>query len=438
MLADGDLDKAMSAFEKMVALNPLDFVLHSSLLFALNYSATHSATDIFAAHKNWGDLMMSTINAPPSLYVNQPVVTRKLRLGYVSPDFRRHAVAYLIEPVLAAHNHEAFHIVCYANVTKEDEVTVRLRSTVSEWRDIAGMNDEAVIDMIRHDKIDILIDLAGHTAGNRLGVFARRPAPIQIAWLGYYNTTGLPAMNYILTDVHANPVGDEQAFVEEMVRLPHTRFCYRPPEYAPSNKPVIAPGEPIVTFGSFNKLVKINQDVVALWSQILQRVPNSRMVLKAKQFVDLNERKRWELLFFEQGIAPDRLDLRGYSPHVEMLAEYIEIDIALDPFPFTGGLTTFEALWMGVPVITLSGETMVGRQTASMLTVMGHNELIATSREQYVQLAVSLAGETDQLATFRKTLRADMAGSPLCDAVGFTGDLEYAYRTLWQHWCGTN
>lgn len=437
LLAEGLAGEAISAFEKAIALNPRDLTLHSSLLFALNYSSAHSPAAIFSAHESWGERMMSSVPRKSMVHDNLPAESRRLKLGYVSPDFRRHAVAYLIEPVLAAHNHDAFHVVCYSNVAKEDEVTQRLRSMADEWRDIAGMNDAAVAEMVRHDKIDILVDLAGHTAGNRLAVFVYKPAPVQVSWLGYYNTSGLPAIDYILSDPISSPANDAQPFVEEVVRLPHTRFCYRPPEYAPPAGRVPSSVSQGATFGSFNKLVKVNQEVVAVWSQILTQVPNSRLILKARQFADQDECKRWEALFLQYGVTAERLNLRGYSPHADMLAEYAEIDIALDPFPFTGGITSFEALWMGVPVVTLSGETMVGRQTAALLEVMGHNELIAASREQYVQLAVALAGDEMRLSELRQTLRADMERSPLCDAVGFTHDLEGVYRTLWKCWCNT-
>ena len=434
-LAEGLVEEAISAFEKAVALNPRDLSLHSSLLFALNYSTAHSPSAIYTAHENWGRQLMQTVVPKAAPKNSCPDESKRLKLGYVSPDFRRHAVAYLIEPVLAAHNHDGFHVVCYANVAKEDEVTQRLRSMADEWRDIAGMNDAAVADMIRRDQIDILVDLAGHTAGSRLAVFAHKPAPVQVSWLGYYNTSGLPAIDYILSDPVSSPAQDAQLFVEELVRLPHTRFCYRPPEYAPEVAKVPSITAQQVTFGSFNKLVKINHDVVAAWSQILTRIPGSRLVLKAKQFAEPDERKHWESLFLKHGVTAERLNLRGYSPHAEMLGEYADIDIALDPFPFTGGITSFEALWMGVPVVTLSGETIVGRQTASMLAVMGHHELIAHSREQYVQLAVTLANNVMRLGELRQTLRADMAHSPLCDAAGFTCDLEEVYRNLWKRWC---
>lgn len=298
------------------------------------------------------------------------------------------------------------------------------------------MSDADLAAQIRADGIDILVDLSGHTAGNRLTVFGRKPAPVQAAWLGYFNTTGVGAIDYVLMDAATVPEGGERWFTEEVVRLPEGRFCYAPPDYAPPVAPLPARARGHVTFGSFNNMAKVTPAVIELWAAVLQAVPGARLILKWKSLADAAECDRLRQAFAAHAIAPERLELRGPTPHREMLTEYGDVDIALDPFPFCGGLTSCEALWMGVPIVTLPGSRPVSRQTLGFLNQLDASELAAPSAARYVAIAAELAGDLDRLATLRADLRARMAGSSLCDGARFTRGLEAAYRTMWRRWCG--
>jgi predicted O-linked N-acetylglucosamine transferase (SPINDLY family) len=286
---------------------------------------------------------------------------------------------------------------------------------------------------VRQDQIDILIDLSGHTARNRLFIFALRPAPLQISWLGYFGTTGLAAMDYILMDAVCVPMGFERWYSESVLRLPHLRFCYDGPEVAFSADPPSS-RKGSITFGSFNNIAKIGTEVISLWAEILLATPNARLVLKWKSLDAASSQQRIREAFAACGIATDRLEFRGASAHQELLEEYADIDIALDPFPFGGGLTSCEALWMGVPVITLPGETPASRQTLGFLRLLGLEDLAATSLQDYVARAIGLATDSPRLATLRQSLRSLMAASPLCDGPLFTDGLEQAFLEIWQRY----
>src|SRR5581483_9494664 len=285
-----------------------------------------------------------------------------------SADFARHPVGYLCASVLAAHRREAVRVYAYSGRAIEDAMTVRIRDAVDVWCPTAGLDDAALAARIGADAIDVLVDLSGHTAGNRLGVFARKPAPVQATWIGYFNTTGLDAIDYLITDAANVPPAAERWFTEQVVRLPVGRFCYTPPDDAPAVAPPPSRTRGHITFGSFNNVSKITPGVVALWAAVARATPVSRLLLKWRSLGDARERERLLAAFAAAGLEPARLELRPYSPHTAMLAEYADVDIALDPFPFTGGLTSCEALWMGVPVITLPGTRAVSRQTLGLLT----------------------------------------------------------------------
>jgi predicted O-linked N-acetylglucosamine transferase (SPINDLY family) len=289
---------------------------------------------------------------------------------------------------------------------------------------------------VRNDGIDILVDLAGHTGGNRLTAFARRPAPVQASWLGYIDTTGLAAVDYVVTDAHETPRGDERWFVEEVVRLPHGSMCYTPPPWTPQP----APQPPFerngyVTFGCFNHLGKLNGKVLALWGRVLASVPDARLLLKGKPLGDPVIAEAMRRRCAEAGIDLARLELRPFSPHVAMLEEYGDMDVALDPFPYSGGLTSCEALYMGVPVLTRGGDRLVARQTVSFLHNIEATELIVADDDDLIARAVALAGDPARLAAYRRQLRPRMAASPLCDAPLFTRGLEAAFRAMWRAWC---
>ncbi|HEY8102110.1 MAG TPA: tetratricopeptide repeat protein [Burkholderiaceae bacterium] len=414
----GELDEAAACFRRAVQLKPDYDAAHSNLLFALNYAPGLSLDDVYREHLQFGRHFAA--QPRPN---KVPLAARKLKIGYVSGDFRQHTVAYFIEPVLAHHDRDRFEIICYCN-NAADEVTARLQRYVDGWRDIQFMNAQQAAQKIRADGIDILIDLAGHTAHNRLDVFALRPAALQLSWLGYFNTTGLQSIDYLVSDPVSSPPDDLQRFSETMLRLPHVRLCYQAPDYAPEPSALPALHNGTITFGSFNLLTKLNDEVIALWSQILMRIPHSRLLLKSRSFDESAMQTRFIEKFNRHGIARERLILRTHSPHADMLAEYADMDIALDPFPFNGGLTTCEALWQGVPVLALRGEALIGRQSASFLAALGMDDWIAESKQDYIDRAIEHASNFAVLAKVRAALREKMRCSPICDARGFTRDLE--------------
>lgn len=369
---------------------------------------------------------------------SSPAVDGPLRIGYVSGDFCMHPVGLFVERIIALHDPAMVKPTLYSNGDRLDELTRRLQASARQttgmdgWRDVRRLGDRQMAERIRADRIDILVDLAGHTANSRLTVFAGKPAPVQISWLGYFATTGLPTMDFVILDPWHAPPGVEAQFSERIIRLPHNRFCYTPAPFAPAVAPLPMLARGYVSFGSFNNTAKLNEAVLEAWAQILQGVPASRLVLKWRCFVDQPYRAQVTDFFVARGIDRNRLELRGMSPHRELLAEYADIDIALDPFPFSGGYTSCEALWMGVPIVTWPQERVVSRQTWSFLNNIGLPGLAAPDRDAYVRLAIQLAGSPATLGELRATLRERMKQSPLCNAVKFTHHLESAYQLAWQ------
>jgi predicted O-linked N-acetylglucosamine transferase (SPINDLY family) len=358
---------------------------------------------------------------------------QRLRIGYVSPDFRRHSVSYFFEPLLAQHDRALVEVTCYAEVTRGDAMTERLQGLSDHWCNTAGMSDAQLAQRIHADGIDILVDLAGHTANNRLRAFTFKPAPIQCSYLGYFTTTGLAAMDYWLTDEVLTPADTVEQSSETIYRLPRSCVVYQAPDAAPAvvERPAGGP----VTFGSFNDLSKVSAEAVLRWCEILQRVPGSRLLIKARQLAGEEERRVWLGHFAAQGIGAERLILRSRTEgQAEHLAMYGEVDIALDAMPRTGGATTAEALWMGVPVISLAGERFIERLSATMLNAVGLDELVAATATDYVEKAVALAADDERRRALRQGLRARMAASPLCDARGLAHTFETAYRDMWQRW----
>jgi predicted O-linked N-acetylglucosamine transferase (SPINDLY family) len=434
--AQGELEEAVAMFRQALALKPDYADAHSNQLLCLHYRPASDPATMFAHFRAWHEQHARKLAVQMAPRGNRREPDRPLRIGYVSADFKRHPVGYFIEPVLSAHDKAQVRVYCYSMVRQADEVTVRLQAHADVWRNIVGMSDEAVAGLIRGDEIDILVDLAGHTAGNRLLVFARKPAPVQVTWIGFCTTTGLETMDYLLTDGFYAPPEGQRMFTEQLVRLPANHLCFRPPAYAPPVAPCPAARRGYPTFGCFNNLAKVNAAVVAGWAQILQRVPGARLLLKTHALTDRATRERYHKRFQAHGIVPERVDLVGPSPHAELLAQYGQIDVALDPFPYCGGWSTCEALWMGVPVVTLAGPSFLSCVGAGLLSSVGLPELIAQSVEQYVECAVELGRDVARLARLREGLRARLAASPLCDAVAFTRGLERAYRMMWRTWCG--
>ena len=352
----------------------------------------------------------------------------------MSGDFRSHPVGFYLVGPLEARDRQATEVFCYFNDMAEDHVTARVAHGTDHWRGVFGVPDDQVASLIRHDEIDILVDLSGHTDKNRPLLFARKPAPVQVAWLGYPGTTGLSAIDYLVMDASTIPPGSNWS-TEAVVRRPHGRFCYSPPPYAPEVALPQTRPDGGVTFGSFNNLAKIGPQVVRLWARVLDAVPGSRLLLKWPELNQPSVRKRVTEAFAAAGVGPDRLELREGSGHDAMLAEYADVDIALDPFPFCGGLTSSEALWMGVPVVTLPQDRVASRQTLAFLHGIGLDDLAANSEDDYVRIAAALAADPARRAELRQTLRPRMAAAPLTDGTTFTPGLEDAYRQMWRRWC---
>lgn len=433
LLAQCKIPEALSVLRKILELNPHDAVQHSNLLFTLQYSKDISLEILYSEHLSWsaGNQLH---DAGLIQFSNNKEPDRKLVIGYLSPDFCKHPVGFFLTPVLSAHNREYFKVICYSDRIKTDIQTLMLESSSDLWRDTSNCSDQELLELIAADGVDILVDLAGHTGGNRLPLFAQKAAPIQVTWAGYVGTTGLSTMDYLISDSNESPGYADDVTVERIVRLPDGYVCYAPPEYAPEIMPLPAYSNGYITFGCFNNLPKLNEDVIKLWSELLKRIPTSKIFLKTKSFNDQETRERYHQLFVNYGVELERVILEGDSRHPELLASYNRVDIALDPFPYSGGLTTLESLWMGVPVITLGGERFCSRHSLTHLTILGLTETIAADAETYITTALILAENLDHLAAMRSSLRPRMAASPLCNGVKFTRNLEAAYRSMWQAW----
>lgn len=431
----GRHEEALACYREGLRFNPRDERVRSNLLLTLNYLPNQDPETILREHRAW-DTAHACSGASMRTHANSRDPARRLRIGYVSQDLRTHSVAYYIEPLLKTHDRTNFEVYCYAHVSRPDATTEWLRSYADCWRDISKLSDEQVAGQVRADGIDILVDLSGHTGGHRLSIFSRKPAPLQVTYLGYPNTTGLSTMDYRLTDALADPEGQERFYTEELVRLPGCFLCYLPPADAPAVTSPPSDEAGFVTFGSFNNLAKINVQVIELWSEVLRGVPKSRLLLKNHSLTDADTREKYHAMFVKHGITRDRLELTGHTPTREgHLALYGRVDIALDTFPYNGTTTTCEALWMGVPVITLAGKTHAGRVGLSLLTVLGLNEFIADGPQGYVARATTLANDREQLTHLRTILRERMRASPLCDAPAFARKVEAAYREMWRRWC---
>jgi protein O-GlcNAc transferase len=329
----------------------------------------------------------------------------------------------------------AVETVCYSDRRREDDMTSRLQAAATTWHDVRLLSDEKLADQIRADQIDILFDLAGHTSGNRLLVFARKPAPIQISWMGYVGTTGLDAMDYLLADRRQVPASAEPYLSERVLCMPDGYVCYAPPDDAPPVSPLPAQELGYVTFGSFNHPAKVTAEVVAVWARILRRVVGSRLILKYAGLNSPAARQRIEHLFAMAGVDAKRFTLLGWSDQTDLLRHYQQVDVALDPFPYGGGMTTCEALWMGVPVVTCPGQTFASRHALSPLTNVGLTETIARDWIDYEEIALRLAGDLPRLADVRADLRRRMAASPLCDAPRFAQNFANVLRGAWREWC---
>jgi len=431
----GESDKAFECFSRAVELQPDLPNAQSNYLFAGNYQvATHSAK-VLAMAKRYGERIVKTVDCYTQ-WPNTADSDKPLRVGLVSGDFCDHSVGHFLENVLGAMDTRRIVLYGYSTEPRGDAVTIRLRSHIPHWREVGALTDRDLAEQIRTDGIDLLVDLSGHTAGNRLPVFAAKPAPVQVSWLGYLGSTGVKAIDYLVADPCVLPTTDEANFTEKIWHLPETYVCFTRPEFDVEVAALPAMANGYLTFGSFNNLIKMNDGVVALWARVLVAVPGSRLLLKARQLNNVSAQLSTLERFRTHGIESSRLILEGpvheRSAH---LTTYERVDIALDPFPYTGVTTSVEALWMGVPVLTLAGDRFLSRQGVGLLTNAGLPEWIATDPEHYVALAKAYAGDTQRLTALRKTLREKLLVSPIFDAPRFARHFETALRGMWNVWC---
>jgi len=468
----GRLDEAIDEFKRAMYLDPRDHAAHSGLLYAmLFHDRAYTPEQIFQEHVEWGRRHASLTPSPaapgegggegdlerraPLEKQNHPnplpaypagpeqappdkhhSPDRRLRIGYISPNFRNTAVLMFVLPILRNHDAWEVEVFCYSDAHAPDEWTAQVRERADEWRDTSKMTDEQLARQIREDRIDIAVELSGHIGDGRLLALACKPAPIQISYIGYQATTGVSAIDYFLTDGWADPPGQtERFFVERLIRLPESFFCYAPPPEAPAVGPLPAAAAGFVTLGCQNNLAKVTPRTIELWSTILHAVPDARFMLLTPGSREVDERV---LNAFEShGIVRERIELVRRATPVEYLARYNRIDIALDPVPFNGHTTTCDAAWMGCPTVTLSGQIYAHRYGGSVLRNVGLSELVATSDEQYIAIATTLAGDLHRLEQIRSNLRVTMSQSIITDGARFTRNLERAYRQMWCEWCAS-
>jgi len=429
----GDHSESHRLYTLLLQQLPNHPVIRRNTLVSLEYDPAVSDAERFSLARGWGEWAIAQAGGLRPRPCLRPLGNRPIRIGYVSADFCQHTVGLFVKDVIISHDPGRVTLFAYSAGKVNDWVTAAIRKAC-QWRDVSTLDDAALANLIRQDEIDVLVDLSGHTAGSRLTVFAYRPAPVQVNWLGYFATTGLSCIDATLLDQWHAPMVMEQQFVEPVIRLPFGRFCYQPAPWAPAEvapPPCLQTGH--ITFGCFNNTAKLNAGVFDLWARILIAVPNSRMVLKWRNFNDEGLRQMVTDAFVQRGIAAERIELRGPSFHADLLKEYADIDIALDPFPFTGGLTSCEALWMGVPVITWPQNRVVSRQTFAILHTIGLTELAAEVADDYVRIGVELASDRDRLQRLRQSLRSIMQASPLMDVDRFTRQLDYALIELYQN-----
>jgi predicted O-linked N-acetylglucosamine transferase (SPINDLY family) len=433
----GRIRDALDWYRRAQELEPGQRICASNYLMTMLLSHDCSPEEIYRTHAQWSETFENPLAHERKTLRNTPEPERPLRIGYLSCDFKYHPVAFFIEPILAAHDRGEFTLFCYSNCDSPDMITAQLERLADVWRPIGRLADDEVCDLIRSDAIDILVDLGGHTAQNRLTVFARKPAPVQATWLGYPATTGLKNIDYRISDAAADPPGlTEQFHSETLCRIPSPFICYRPPANSPPVAPLPFLENGHVTFGVFNHFSKITPNAVELWCRLLRSVPGSRLMLKAQGMEHETMRERAQEMFTRHGISRDRIDLVGKTPsiysHLELFGR---VDISLDTFPYNGTTTTCESLWMGVPVIAKEGDAHVSRVSVSLLGAIGLSGLVASSDEEYIALATFLAGDAKNLEILRNNLRDRMRASKLLDTAGFTRNLETAYREMWRGWC---
>jgi predicted O-linked N-acetylglucosamine transferase (SPINDLY family) len=428
----GNLEEAVACYRRAVELKP-DFVkAHSNLLYTQTFCPGCDPQALYEEHRRWNQQHAAPLAKFIQPHANDRSAGRPLRVGYVSPDFRRHPVGRFLLPLLESHDRERFQIYCYASVRIPDTATDACRGHAGVWRNVLGLSDERVAQTIREDQVDILVDLTMHMSENRLLVFARKPAPVQVTYLAYCGTTGLNTMDYRLTDPYLDPPGcDTPFYCEQSICLPETYWCYRAALETPPAGALPALQTGHFSFGCLNNFCKVTPAALAAWSRLLLAVPGSRLFLHARAG---SHRERVCTFLAEQGLSAERLVFVDLLPLQEYFHVYRQIDVALDPFPYGGGTTTCDALWMGVPVVSLAGKTAVGRGGLSILSNLGLPELVAHDAGQYVRIAAELAQDLPRLSALRASLRQRMQASPLMDAPRFARNVEAAYREMWRRW----
>ena len=431
----GKLGEAIEHYHKALSFKPDYSEAHSSVIFTLDLAANTDMSELYRERKKWDEAHAAPLCQHDLVHTNDLTPTRSLRVGYVSADFRTHSAARVFGGMLTQYDRSQFEIFAYSNHKGEDdEITELFRKNVTVWRNIADLSDEEVAKLIREDRIDILVDLSGHSAGNRLLVFARKPAPIQITAWGYATGTGMRAMDVFFTDPVMVPPQEKQYFTEEIRYLPSVVGSFFTEKLPDVNElPALSDG--VVTFGSFNRLVKVSEEAYRAWAEVLLAMPRSRLILKAPELNNASARERVAGYFTKAGVAADRIImLKGSSWH-EHMQTYNQIDLALDPFPHGGGVTALEGLVMGVPVINLRWPTMTGRLSASIMTTLGLPDWIAETQEEYVDLAIQKATDLQSLSTLRQKLRCTFTSSVIGDQAAYARAVEKEYRQLWQEWC---
>lgn len=422
---------ALDMLSEARRLEPDSYAHHSHYLLNMNYLDDFSDEEVFAEHCAYGE-KFGNVLTQPSNYANDLTPNRRLRIGYVSGDFRQHPVLRFIEILLEKHHRDLFEVYCYNTLDKPDAVTERLKKLADLWRDTLGYDDDEAAQLVRDDQIDILIDLSGHTGYQRLAVFARKPAPVQATWLGYLGTTGLKAMDYRICDAYTDPPGlTEQYHSEKLARLEGCQWCYRPPHDLPAPTPLPMIVNRHVTFGSFNNIAKLNNQVLELWARLLVAIPNAKLLIAAIPNSELAV-ERITSVFEHQGISLDRLDFRSRQPSQAYYRTCMEVDIALDPFPYNGGTTSIDILCMGVPVVTLAGTRSISRGGVTLLSNLGLTSFIASNPDEYIEIARSWASVPDELAALRAELPARMAASPLLNEEYFVTSMEQLYLGMWK------
>jgi predicted O-linked N-acetylglucosamine transferase (SPINDLY family) len=433
--AMGQMEDALASYQRAIELDPNEASVRSDSLFALQFISGWNATAIYDEHRRWNERCAAPLGGLIQPHGNDRSPDRRLRVGYVSPDFRNHCQALFTTPLFAAHDHAEVEVICYSGVNRPDRITERLRLLADGWREITGLSDDRACQLIRQDKVDILVDLTMHMGKSRPLLFARKPAPVQVCWLAYPGTTGLTTIDYRLTDPYLDPPGMfDSHYSEQSWRLPDTFWCYDPLREEPAVNALPAATNGYITFGCLNNFCKVNDGALRLWARVMTKVHGSRLLLLTPQG---SAQDRTLGVFEEEGITRDRIRFTDFLPRRNYLAQYHQIDIGLDTVPYNGHTTSLDSYWMGVPVVTLVGATVVGRAGLSQLTNLGLPELVAQTPEQYLRIATDLATDLLRLIELRATLRERMTQSPLMDAPRFARNIEAAYRDMWKRWCNT-